>query len=376
MSIKNKLVGAGIAVAILFGMGATVNAAEPSLNIEQRQIQGLPRYYSTNEYVVAHESGNPNNVGINSLYNEVNYMTNNWGNAFVTHWVGSGGKVIQVAPSGYISWGAGQYANGRSYAQVELARTNNPAVFKQDYVSYVTLLRQLAKEAGIPTQLDGNGRGIKTHEWITYQLGGTDHTDPYSYLASMGISRAQFAKDIAYGIDGTSSNSTVVPVTPKPVPTGAVKVEAYNVRQSVDVNGLNVRTAQTANSTAIGSMNAGQTFNATRIARTGQNVGGYTTWFEVDGRGWVSGAYVTPVTTSKPVAKPVSNLKGSNLPNSGYYTVQSNTNIRSGAGLGNGIVGMYAAGQGFHYDSKFEADGYVWLSYISYSGQRRYVAVV
>jgi N-acetylmuramoyl-L-alanine amidase CwlA len=74
------------------------------------------------------------------------------------------------------------------------------------------------------------------------------------------------------------------------------------------------------------------------------------------------------------VAKP--KLKGENLPNSGYYRVTATTNIRSGAGTNHRIVGTYAKGQGFNYDRKVIAGGYVWLSYVSYSGQRRYVAVV
>lgn len=83
----------------------------------------------------------------------------------------------------------------------------------------------------------------------------------------------------------------------------------------------------------------------------------------------------TPAPKPKPTPAP-SNLKGSDLPNSGYYTVTVGTNIRSSASTGSAIVGSYNKGQGFNYDSKVTAGGYVWLSYISYSGVRRYVAVV
>lgn len=162
--------------------------------------------------------------------------------------------------------------------------------------------------------------------------------------------------------------------TPTPVPSGGVKVEAWNIRQVVDGDGLRVRKAQNTSSDVIRTLNKGQTFNATRIARNGQNVNGYTTWFEVDGRGWVSGAYVTPV-KSTPTPTPTPKLKGSNLPNAGSYKFTVTTNIRSGAGTGHSVVGSYNAGQTVNYDSKVVAGGYVWLSYIGASGNRRYVAV-
>ena len=38
------------------------------------------------------------------------------------------------------------------------------------------------------------------------------------------------------------------------------------------------------------------------------------------------------------------------------------------------IVAQYSAGQTFNYDSWVIANGYYWLSYVSYSGVRRYVA--
>lgn len=174
---------------------------------------------------------------------------------------------------------------------------------------------------------------------------------------------------------GSSSNPTP---TPTPAPSTGYKTEAWNVKQSVDVDGLRIRTSPNTTSSVIGSLNKGATFTGTKICRNGENVNGYTTWFEVNNRGWVSGAYVTPVkSSSTPTPTPApSNLKGSSLPNSGSYKFTVNTNIRSGAGTNHSIVGSYNAGQTVNYDSKVVAGGYVWLSYIGASGNRRYVAVV
>lgn len=193
---KMNKIKAGIllmSLSIMLVFPGAIGAVE----VDKQLIPGLPSMYSTNEFIIAHESGNPNNVGPNSLYNEVAYMKKNWNDAFTTHWVGSGGKVIQIAPTGQASWGAGSYANCRSYAQVELARTNDRATFEKDYKAYVELLKQLAKEANLPLTLDSSGKGIKSHEWVSNNLGGTDHKDPFSYLASWGITREQFNKDLA-----------------------------------------------------------------------------------------------------------------------------------------------------------------------------------
>ncbi|MHC5375801.1 N-acetylmuramoyl-L-alanine amidase [Enterococcus sp. LJL120] len=71
-------------------------------------------------------------------------------------------------------------------------------------------------------------------------------------------------------------------------------IKAWNKQQVVDVNGLQVRVSPTSKSESIDSLNKGFTFNATRMVSNGETVEGYSSWFEVNGRGWVSGAYVTP----------------------------------------------------------------------------------
>lgn len=173
-----------------------------SYSIEKRLMAGLPNYALTSvKYVIAHESGNPNNCGPNALENEIAYMNRNKVNAFTSHWVGGGGKIVQVAPVGKLQYGCGPKGNPLSYAQVELARTNDKEQFKKDYAAYIWLLRELGKEACIPVVLDGTGNGIKSHRWITENLKGTTHRDPYSYLASMGITEEQFKLDIKNGLE-------------------------------------------------------------------------------------------------------------------------------------------------------------------------------
>ena len=173
--------------------------------IEKRIIPGLNQKALTASYmVIAHESGNPNNVGPGSLESEIKYMTNNWRTAFTSHWVGGGGRIVQLAEPGKFQYGAGPKANPYSYAHVELARTNDPATFKKDYGAYVWLLRKLADDAGLPKTLDTGSelgsKGIKSHDWVRKYIGGTTHTDPYAYLASFGVSRTKFKRDIQGGV--------------------------------------------------------------------------------------------------------------------------------------------------------------------------------
>lgn len=168
--------------------------------IEQRLMAGLPNKALTSaRYVIAHESGNAKNCGPNALENEISFMNRNKANAFTSHWVGGGGRIVQVAPVNKVQYGCGAKGNPFSYAQVELARTSDKEQFKKDYAAYIWLLRKLAKDAGVPIVLDGMGNGIKSHRWITNNLGGTTHVDPYSYLQSMGVSEAQFKLDIKNG---------------------------------------------------------------------------------------------------------------------------------------------------------------------------------
>ena len=53
---------------------------------------------------------------------------------------------------------------------------------------------------------------------------------------------------------------------------------------------------------------------------------------------------------------------------------QCAVNVRSEPNTNAKIVASYSAGEPINYDSVYECDGYRWISYISWSGVRRYVA--
>lgn len=174
-----------------------------SHDIEKRLIDLKQSALTDSRIIIAHESGNAVNTGKNALENEIAYMTTQAlkGGAYVSHWVGGGGKIIQLSKTGFVQYGAGAKGNSYAYAQVELARTSDPIVFKKDYLAYVWLLKTSAQEARIPRTLNAGNtireKGIKTHHWVSNYLGGTNHRDPDDYLASFGISLTQFATDLA-----------------------------------------------------------------------------------------------------------------------------------------------------------------------------------
>jgi hypothetical protein len=253
--------------------------------IEKKFIPGLNQSnLIARNFIVAHDSGNATNTGPSSLEREVSFMTRNWRNAYVSHWVGGGGRIIQLAQAGKLQYGAGPRANPYSYAQVELARTNNKKTFEKDYAAYVWLLRKLADDAGIPKTLDTgnslNSKGIKSHDWIRKNIGGTTHSDPYAYLASFGVTKAQFKKDIDKGTIAVNSppkvkvvSQTVTASTPKP------KVKSQSVtkpKANLTIDGKWGSSTTKALQKALGTVVDGMISNQIRNSVTNNLYGGVT----------------------------------------------------------------------------------------------------
>ncbi|WP_311538419.1 SH3 domain-containing protein [uncultured Anaerococcus sp.] len=81
----------------------------------------------------------------------------------------------------------------------------------------------------------------------------------------------------------------------------------------------------------------------------------------------------TPVKTLN--AQPSRPIQGKFIKTEHWYGItQAVCNVRSAPSTSAAVVAQYGKGDRINYDSVYEGDGYRWLSYISYSGQRRYVA--
>lgn len=215
MKKLNKLVVA-FGAAILFASTAMIGGAQAYSvnNTYQLGVNEGSNQRTNNRLVIAHETGTYAPAVNNAAYMKRTWNTNY---AYTQYVVGDGGKVYRVGADGYVSWGAGTWGNANAPVQVELARTYDNNQFKIDYAVYVNLLRDSAKKFGISTNLD-TGYGIVTHKWITDNVWG-DHQDPYGYLASHGITKAQFAQDLKTGLPENGSGTNTTPINPvKPTP--------------------------------------------------------------------------------------------------------------------------------------------------------------
>lgn len=68
-------------------------------------------------------------------------------------------------------------------------------------------------------------------------------------------------------------------------------------------------------------------------------------------------------------------ISTSGLAQSGTYTFTQRAGIRAAANMASPELAHYEAGQSVNYDRKVTENGYEWLSYLSYSGNRRYIAI-
>lgn len=204
-----------VAIAATFFIGVTFNSKVSAATINNDYALSSSQGSSlrtNNNVVIAHATAVYAPARNVAIFENRTWYSNG---AYVQYIVGDGGKIYRVGAEGYQAWGAGAWANANAPVQVELAQTYDSTEFRKDYVAYVNLLRSSAIKYGIPTDVDSSAwRGVKSHLWVTNHVWG-NHTDPYGYLASHGITKAQFAHDVQYGF---SSSGNYVSSAPKPGP--------------------------------------------------------------------------------------------------------------------------------------------------------------
>lgn len=119
----------------------------------------------------------------------------------------------------------------------------------------------------------------------------------------------------------------------------------------------------------------------------GQSVS-YDKTLEADGYKWISyiagsglRRYIpisplqTAQTSATPTTTPSPATPTKALATRGTYQFSSRASIKSEPKQAAAEIAFYDKGQSVHYDQTLEADGYRWISYISGSGTRRYIAI-
>ncbi|HFI2462204.1 TPA: SH3 domain-containing protein [Streptococcus suis] len=79
--------------------------------------------------------------------------------------------------------------------------------------------------------------------------------------------------------------------------------------------------------------------------------------------------------TTQLATVPQQSPKTNNLPASGTYTFKSKAIVRNRPSLSASEITYYGAGSSVRYDRIVTAEGRQWISYVSYSGARRYIAI-
>ncbi|MBG9366717.1 SH3 domain-containing protein [Streptococcus sp. NLN64] len=83
-----------------------------------------------------------------------------------------------------------------------------------------------------------------------------------------------------------------------------------------------------------------------------------------------------PKVEAKPQAKPeVPSTSAVGIPSSGTFRFDGRYSIKKEARVASPDVAYYDTGSSVNYDKVLEADGHRWLSYLSYSGNRHYIAI-
>lgn len=138
----------------------------------------LPKYsyrYNKPEGVVVHETANPNST----IFGEINYMTNNYSNAFVHTFVDAS-NIINIANTKYLCWGAGPVANQR-YVQFEQVEVHSKAAFASELNNAAYYTAYILKQYGLTPK---RYTTVLSHHDVSNRLGGTNHSDPDGYWSS------------------------------------------------------------------------------------------------------------------------------------------------------------------------------------------------
>lgn len=330
--------------------------------------------YLNASYLVIHETANPGA----SAYNHTLLWSRN--DTYAVHHVMEldGSTVYNTVPENRLCWhvGNGNYAT----IGIELAHATNASDFAKQW-------NEAVKWAGDELRAHGwDTSRLLSHYEAAKRWGGSDHTDPNGYFRQYGKTWYEFKQAVAAYL----GSGYVAPIAPTDGNGGTVASStaaktdsSFGGTYRCTVSRLNVRSTPSLYGSVVASYGYGQTVNldnwycisdgyvwgrytsysgCTRYVAVGKPTGGY------DPNDYLVRAGAA--TTSQASTGSVGRSAGR------YRVVVGTLNVRSGAGIGYGVVASYHSGQTVNLDGTFvTSGGYVWGRYTSYSGHTRWIAV-
>lgn len=193
-----------------------------------------------------------------------------------------------------------------------------------------------------------------------YYYSGAWKSNTTSYTQATAWLQGRYATDTSYA---SKLNNLISTYNLTQYDTGSSNAGGGNSNETIvsdetainqqmkTTSSMNIRSDASTSASITGSLAANTTFTAT-ATKTGTSVNGNTTWYKISGKGWVSGAYLTKVSTDASNNNSGSGNTGSDNSNSGttinkkMKTTEA-MNIRSSASTSGSVVGSLSKGTTF-----------------------------
>lgn len=193
-----------------------------------------------------------------------------------------------------------------------------------------------------------------------YYYSGAWKSNTTSYTQATAWLQGRYATDTSYA---SKLNNLISTYNLTQYDTGSSNAGGGNSNETIvsdetainqqmkTTSSMNIRSDASISASITGSLAANTTFTAT-ATKTGTSVNGNITWYKISGKGWVSGAYLTKVSTDSSNNNSGSGNTGSDNSNSGttinkkMKTTEA-MNIRSSASTSGSVVGSLSKGTTF-----------------------------